>query len=460
MSLHKKTNGKFAADQRHAFRMALFLSTSNNQSGFSIIELVVVVGVLATLAGISVPAFLDVLADNNVDEVKALLNTAAAECLQKNRTGDGTDQKIDDSIISNAKLNNLGYNINQDYNTCAYLELQPIDKKDPTRFPLGFSVTNGILIKSASVSENNKSDSSCKNWAGTNCKSSLELKEFARYNKSIKDAEIACGKKYENWWKSNPTGCAIGTRWDASANSQCPTRPPKQVKSTCTPNGCNIKVWAFEGNQYSSDNACKLALDAKWKKLCDQWKDGQKLAKTTNSRSTPKTYQYCGAEQFWFCDGIDLGDAKSLNKCIDDKAEDDAKDFCLRGIADAKRDGHEGEWPTEEFTNEVNNEFKENIDYATSLGNSSDTFLMPEECTRTKWICKGRELLDLNSFNSCMNPPVAPGQPNAPGNGFTPRPNPSNPGGAFSPTQPTQPSTPGGLDCNTLPPFMRRAMGC
>jgi len=417
---------------------ALFFKKKYSR-GYTLIELVTIVAVLAILAGISVPSFLDLLASSNVDELKALLNTAAADCLQKNRTSNGTNQKVDEAIISNAKLNTMGYAISPEYDSCKYLEILPIDEKDSTRFPIGFSVTNGLLLKSASVSEHNKTDSACRSWAGSNCKSSKELKDFIEYNKQIEEAEQTCNTNYANWTKDNPTACASTNRWDPSANSSCPTRPPKQMSSTCTPNGCNVSAFAFEGKIYNSEDSCQSALSDAWQKKCDSWVDTR--SKTDNDVDTAATNQYCGTTQYWFCDGTDKKSVEDMNSCLQQKANLAEETSCKANNEKAANDG-------------VSGSYKSTYTYKGEI----------KDCPKTVYICqiglqRGEIFSSKTDYDASCVPqpptnPFNPGQPTSPRNPGQP----TNPG-TFNPTQPT-PTAPGGLDCNTLPPFMRRAMGC
>jgi prepilin-type N-terminal cleavage/methylation domain-containing protein len=52
--------------------------------GFTLIELIVVLAGLGILSSLALPNFMKLLDFNNIDEAKALLNSAAADCLQKN----------------------------------------------------------------------------------------------------------------------------------------------------------------------------------------------------------------------------------------------------------------------------------------------------------------------------------------------------------------------------------------
>ena len=57
------------------------ISSLKNNNGFTLIELIVVVAGLATLAGISIPTFLDSIKLNRIEQVKAVMNGYASDCL-------------------------------------------------------------------------------------------------------------------------------------------------------------------------------------------------------------------------------------------------------------------------------------------------------------------------------------------------------------------------------------------
>ena len=67
--------------------------------GFSVLELVAVIGVLSILASISIPRIGNIIESSQIDEAKALF-IAAADCLQKNRLNDENKDDIDETIVS------------------------------------------------------------------------------------------------------------------------------------------------------------------------------------------------------------------------------------------------------------------------------------------------------------------------------------------------------------------------
>ena len=65
-----------------------------HSSGFSLIELAVVVAELTILSSLAIPNVIKYFDSANLDEIKSLLNSAAADCLQKKRSED--DPVVDD----------------------------------------------------------------------------------------------------------------------------------------------------------------------------------------------------------------------------------------------------------------------------------------------------------------------------------------------------------------------------
>ena len=145
--------------------------TDQIDAGFSILELTVVVVVLGILSSIALPRIGNALAAADIDAAKALLNTAAADCLQNSRLNNEDRDSIDETIISDKNLNTLGFQIDDanDANKCSYFQITPINDNDNIRYPLGFSVSDGSLSKFANPTSTDKgSIRSCERWAGIN----------------------------------------------------------------------------------------------------------------------------------------------------------------------------------------------------------------------------------------------------------------------------------------------------
>ena len=172
-------------------------STRKSTDGFTILELIVVLAGLSILSSLAIPNVMRIFDFNNIDEVKALLNTAAADCLQKSRLESSNQDEIDTNILSDKKLSSIGYKIDPGAKNCSYLQLTPTNEKDELRFPIGFAITKGRVTKIATPTTSDEgSINSCENWAGENCKQDEQLKELVAYNKQIQDAKTKCENDY------------------------------------------------------------------------------------------------------------------------------------------------------------------------------------------------------------------------------------------------------------------------
>ena len=80
--------------------------------GFTLLELIVVLAGLGILSSLTIPNFIAILDSYNVDEIKTLLNSAAADCLQRGRSE--ADPSIDDEIISDPVIEKIGFKIDRE----------------------------------------------------------------------------------------------------------------------------------------------------------------------------------------------------------------------------------------------------------------------------------------------------------------------------------------------------------
>lgn len=295
------------------------------KSGFTLIELIVVLAGLGILSSLALPNFINLLDSNNVDEIKSLLNSAAADCLQNKRSQ--TDPIVNDEIISDDRIKDVGYKIDTtnsilDANgkpKCSLLLLEPIngDINDNVRYNIGFQLlSNGKLDKLAS-SEVGTKIPDCTKWAGK-CEFSQDSKILQEYKDEIRAAREACDLKLTDWKKDmNP---AKFQQWDSTKGPDtCPLSPPGggdtsyQGSSSCTTAGCTKDIWGLwdkdtkTGTTYNSETAYEKALlDMIGVKCAKQIKDEYEDPKESTTIDGFQLTE-CDNEVYWFFEGNNAG---------------------------------------------------------------------------------------------------------------------------------------------------------
>lgn len=308
-------------------------------AGFSLLELTVVVVVLGILSSVTLPRIGSFLAFADVDTAKALLNTAAADCLQNSRLNTDDKDEIDDTIISDTRVNPIGFKIDKDNSAdkCSYFQLTPTDEEDNIRFPIGFSVSDGALSKFANPTSTDKgSINSCETWAGVNCKQDESLKKLVEWKNQIAANKATCEENYTKWLTEDNTTPFQFQRWNPNAESGCPSRPPKDGSEsyktpTCTTNGCNRDVFGLDGEFVGfTKEDYDRALEEKYGAACREWVAAKEQAGFTNNTTSlepERKLPECGAQEFWFFEGEDQGTKEKFmetacNAWIDDKASE------------------------------------------------------------------------------------------------------------------------------------------
>jgi len=280
----------------------LDLKTQKN-SGYTLIELAIVVAILSILAGLGIPLILKYVSLARVDAVKSILNSAASDCLQKVRIGNDPQEIFPStSLISNDVLGTYGYQIKQNTSTCGDYMVTASSEDDPILFQLGFKISAaGDIVKIAFPSTDPISLDSCKNWAGVNCGVSADQQAIWDALAKIEKDKKTCNDDFYAWLqKPGKPGNGSYKRWDEATKS------------------CSLETWAFEGSIQKDEESYKLAEKAKYGLLCSQKTTQEKDKKTTNG---PVKITECGEREFYFCLGDDKGTLEAMNKCKIDNQE-------------------------------------------------------------------------------------------------------------------------------------------
>ena len=204
------------------------VSKKNNNDGFTLIELIVVVVGLSVLASLSIPNVLNRVKINKLEEVKSLMNGYALDCIGKYRTSiDYDDEFLNKAVpddLSAEKLATLKYKIDKD--KCSELAISPLQEDEKDLFAFSFEIgRDGRVFKKGTPPQptrtNEPFQKSCQNWAGNNCGMSAE--DLAKYEriKELEKAKSECLSSYSKKLSAGYSGET--TTWD-STKENC-TRP-------------------------------------------------------------------------------------------------------------------------------------------------------------------------------------------------------------------------------------------
>ena len=180
------------------------------------LELSVAAAIMVSLTAIATPSVLKFMQDGQVDEAKALLNTAIAECLSKKNQGitPGNEYTPESLAIGKPLPGKYTYegelNANKTPN-CAYLKLEDTTDEISRLTTLIASIDKKGMVTKQAVAKHPDSKKNCSQWGGEiNCieggaveqlrqKAAADALEQARLAKIEQD--------YSNWLKAGSTGC-------------------------------------------------------------------------------------------------------------------------------------------------------------------------------------------------------------------------------------------------------------
>ena len=311
------------------------------KNGFTLIELIVVLAGLGILSSLAIPNVLKYLDYAKVDEAKALLNSAAAECLQGLRNDpnilsrplfDAKDKnkKPLPDILSEKRLQATGYKFDAS-NTCGMttimaISADPTAKIYPPNYPgLTFAISrDGILQKYASA-DGNDTETAATSWAGSNVDKGSDLKKWQEYDALIATKKAECKDNLKKWLSNNSNRGRYDRAWNESATSECPSGPPKEEKATCTWNGCNQTIYAYKGIIVSTGNT-KEALEKYDDYVATQQTadcaNALKKLRDANTHTSVNgmNVSLCGNDTYWFHRGNEVSaDTWRSKMCTENK---------------------------------------------------------------------------------------------------------------------------------------------
>ncbi len=342
------------------FGYGMKVSKKNNNEGFTLIELIVVIGGLAALSAFTIPNFLNSIKLNKIEEAKAIMNGYASDCLIKFRESSNQLDFIENAApdqLDNLKLNTLGYEIDGEKNNCAHLLIKPQKESEESLFAFDFRISSeGQVLKTGQPSNNPRFLNSCRGWAGNNCGlSDAQIAEFARLEELAR-AKSECLSNYYQWLDEDSSGEYIS--WDIT-------------NETCT-----RSVFAFEGIPVNSAEAVEQALKSKYGKACSDWRISIRNSNSTNSN--PQTLNpECGGVNYWFHSGFEFTSEAAWTE-YDNQLKEQA---CIEERSSVLSEGKKGKYT-----------------YGPTLG--------PDPCGKTVWLCNGEEYLSQSGYDTSACAPT------------------------------------------------------
>ena len=297
-----------------------------NNKGYSLIELVIAIAVLSTLAGITVPGILKTIKLNRIDEVKILMDLYASECLEQYRFGNDLSTASPNSY-SKEKINTLGYKTDSG-TTCEKFSIQPKAIGEKIYFPLDFRISpsSGSLVKTSTPPLDNASLNSCKLWAGDLCTTDNSKKSAWDNKFTIEKNKLSCETKFLTWKNTLPSGSF--NIWDESNNSctkkiwvhktyiadtqskyqdikadeECTTA--KENFSTFTGEKfipeCQKTYYLYNGIEMNSKDAMQVKLIEDEEIKCKINKENRRLT-AANGKYTGETSAGSCGDSYWIC---------------------------------------------------------------------------------------------------------------------------------------------------------------
>ena len=366
--------------------MKISNKNKKNISGFTLIELIIVIGGLATLASLSLPSFLRSVKYNKIEEAKALMNGFALDCVNEARMYDGSNltKKLKETVpfgLDNKRLEPLGYKIDGNFDSCLQVSIKALNQNEKDLYPFGFvyNTLDERIEKIATPTDKNIDDSSrlinkysgflnsCKGWAGPNCGLSPEQKAEIARKQALKEKMDTCEGNFKNF-KNNP-GTGETLTWDKENNT------------------CSVKKYCYKGECYDSQDDVIEARDKELDGECNDWRKERRDSKEISPNGNPETKNACGNNEFWFYEGEEFTDQTAFNLHVD-KIK---LDLCNDNRADLLKKRPDGKHP---------------------IG----PYARPTPCGENLYFCKGEKLETQMDYDnsSCVEPPPTDPPPDEP----------------------------------------------
>ena len=101
------------------------MHSCSQSDGFTLIELAITVAILSILAAIGIPNIYKWVQLARIDEAKAILNSASAECLKELRSKPSTVDSYIPESLDETKLSTTDYKIKDGKNKCGEIIIIP-----------------------------------------------------------------------------------------------------------------------------------------------------------------------------------------------------------------------------------------------------------------------------------------------------------------------------------------------
>ena len=131
-------------------KIRLKLNSRKNQAGFSLIELVVVIAVLAILSAVAIPAFVGVQANGKASAVKNGLVNGVKECVVRSTDGKTTLFADAQSFASSTAFQGYSVAANSGNTTCYQAKATATDT-GLSDFLIVMDPATGVVTKTCSV---------------------------------------------------------------------------------------------------------------------------------------------------------------------------------------------------------------------------------------------------------------------------------------------------------------------